>query len=162
MATKLLLTEDVEDLGHKGEIVNVKPGYARNYLLPQGFAIIADKNALRLQERLREERRQKALVDKKEAEETVAQLEGLSVVTIVKVDHEGHMYGSVSAGDIVRLLEEQAQLVVEKRAVQLKHPIKETGVHTISLRLKEGVNGSFALKVMSEEEYRATQEEPKA
>ncbi len=65
MATKLLLIEDVEALGRSGEIVNVKPGYARNYLLPQGLAIIADKKALRRQERLKEERKRKLSMIKK-------------------------------------------------------------------------------------------------
>lgn len=162
MATKLLLTEDVADLGHKGEIVSVKPGYARNFLLPQGYAIIANKTALRVQERLKEERRQKSLVDKKEAEELAARINGQTITAIVKVDPEGHMYGSVSVGDIVHLLQEQAHVELEKRYIQLKHAIKETGVHPISVHLKEGVDAQFNLKVMSEEGHRAAQEESQA
>lgn len=159
MATKLLLLEDVDALGRSGEIVNVKPGYARNYLLPQGIAIIADKKALRQQERLKEERQKRAIADKKEADDIATRLEGVALIKVVKVDQEGHMYGSVTAQDIVHLLQEQHQVEIEKKNIQLKHPIKTTGVHPIPLKLKEGVASSITLKVMSEEGYRSYQEE---
>jgi large subunit ribosomal protein L9 len=161
MATKLLLIEDVEALGRSGEIVSVKPGYARNYLLPQGLAVIADKQALRQQERLKEERQKRALADQKESEEVAAQIEGITLTTIVKVDHEGNMYGSVTTHEIVQLLQEQKNIELDKKNIQLK-PIKTTGVHTIPVKLKEGVTASFHLKVMSEEGYRASQEETPA
>lgn len=153
---KLLLLEDVDSLGRKGDIVAVKPGYARNFLLPQSLAVIADKQALRLQERLKEERAKKALVDKQEAEEAAARLEGITLITVVKVDHEGHMYGSVSAGEIAQLLQDQQKVELDKKSIQLKHPIKSTGVHEIPVKFKEGVTASFHLKVMSEEGHRAS------
>lgn len=156
---KLLLVEDVDALGRSGEIVNVKPGYARNYLLPQGFAVLADKRALRLQERLKEERAKRALVDKQESDEIATRLNGTSVLAVVKVDHEGHMYGSVTIADIADLLQEQQQITIEKKSIQLKHAIKATGVHVIPVKLKEGVTASFNLKVMSEEGHRKAAEE---
>jgi large subunit ribosomal protein L9 len=159
MAAKLLLLEDIEALGRSGEIVNVKPGYARNYLIPQGIAIIADKRALRLQERLKEERQKKALIDQQESEEIAARLNGITVNTVVKVDQEGHMYGSVTAAEIVTFLQEQHQIEIEKKHIQIKHPLKTTGVHVIPVKLKEGVSASFNLKVMSEEGFRQAQEE---
>lgn len=161
MATKLLLLEDVEALGRSGEIVNVKPGFARNFLIPHGFAVIADKKALRRQEELKKARVQRAIVDKKESEEIAAQIEGTSLIKIVKVDHEGNMYGSVTVHEIADLLQEQKNVQVEKRSIQLKHPIKTTGVHNLTVKLKEGVTTNFVLKVMSEEGYRAYQAEQK-
>jgi len=151
MATKLLLINDVESLGKRGDLVSAKQGYARNFLIPQGLAVVANKNTLRMQARLQEERKQKALVDKQEADELKARLEQVTVVTTVKVDHDGHMYGSVSSVDIVNLLQEQEKIAIEKRLVQLKHPIKETGVHDIVLKLNEGVTASFKLKVVPED-----------
>lgn len=151
MATKLLLIEDVETLGRSGDVVSVKPGYARNFLIPQGFAEIASANALRKQARLQEERKQKAIADKSEAEAVAAKLAGLVVSTIVKVDHEGHMYGSVSQADIVHMLQEQHGIALDKKAIQLKHHIKEVGVHEVTLRLKEGVESSITVKVEAEE-----------
>lgn len=147
MPNKLLLIDDVESLGRSGDIVSVKPGYARNFLLPMGFAVVANKATLKMQARLQEERLQKAIQDKQESTELAARLEGQVLSTIVKVDHEGHMYGSVSSGDIVHLLQQQLSLDLEKRAIQLKHAIKEIGVHQIHVKLKEGVTASFSLKV---------------
>jgi large subunit ribosomal protein L9 len=152
MATKLLLIKDIEELGRSGEVVNVKPGYARNFLLPQGLAVVANARALRMQTRLQEERKQRAILDRQEAESTAGSLVEATVTTIVKVDHEGHMYGSVSAHDIVNLLQEQAGVHLEKRMIVLKNPIKKTGEHKIEIRLKEGVESSINLKIISEEE----------
>lgn len=157
MAAKLLLVEDVEDLGRSGEIVSVKPGFARNFLLPRGFAVVADKGTVRMQARLQKEREERAAQDKAEALQSAEQLSGVTLSTIVKVDHEGHMYGSVNTHDIVELLKSQANIDLEKRAIHLKHPIKEVGVHTIPVKLKEGVTASLTLKVMSEEEQQTTE-----
>jgi large subunit ribosomal protein L9 len=162
MATKLLLLEDVEALGRSGEIVNVKPGYARNFLLPQGLAVTADKHTLRMQERLKDERNKRALADKEESEAIAAKIEGMTLTQVVKVDQEGHMYGSVTVADIVALIQDQAQVELEKRAIQLKHPIKTTGVHGVVVKLKEGVTANLHVKVMSEEGHRAAMEEQKA
>lgn len=151
MQNKLLLLDDVDGLGRKGDVVTARPGYIRNFLLPQKKAIVADTHALRMQARLQEERRKQADIDKQESERIAGGMEGLTISVTVKVDHDGHMYGSVSALDITRLLEEQANLTLEKKMVQLHHPIKETGVHTIKIKLKEGIGSSVTLKVIPEE-----------
>lgn len=150
MATKLLLIEDVESLGRSGDVVSVKPGYARNFLIPQGLAEVASAHVLRKQARLQEERQQKAIQDKSEAEAVAGKLNGLVVVTTVKVDHEGHMYGSVSQADIAHLVQEQHGIALDKKNVHLKHHIKEVGVHEIKLRLKEGVEAVITLNVEAE------------
>ncbi|MBS4163491.1 50S ribosomal protein L9 [Candidatus Protochlamydia amoebophila] len=159
---QLLLIKDVEALGRSGEIVNVKPGFARNFLLPQSLAVIADKNTLRMQERLKAEREKRAIADKKESEAVAMQIEGMTLVQVVKVDQEGHMYGSVTVAEIVHLIQDHAKIELEKKDIQLKHPIKTTGVHSLVVKLKEGVTANFNLKVMSEEGYRASLEEQKA
>ena len=159
MATQLLLTEDVESLGKQGEVVTVREGYARNFLLPKGVAVIASARTLRMQQKLKEERAKKAIIDKQEAEETASRLLGLTLTVVVKVDHEGHMYGSVSAAEIIHLLQEHHHIALEKKAIQLKHPIKTTGVHDIHVRLKEGVETIIHLKIISEEGHRLAQQE---
>ncbi len=150
MATKLLLLEDVDNLGNKGEIVSVKPGYAFNFLIPKKLGLVADANAVRRQARLQEERKARAAEDKKHADELASRLQGATFTVEVKVDHDGHMYGSVSNHDIIHLVKMQAGIELEKRSVPLKHPIKETGVHDITLRLKEGVEATIHLKVLVE------------
>src|ERR1700722_6063765 len=114
MRNQLLLIEDVEDLGRSGDVVSVKPGYCRNFLLPQKKAVVADKFTLRMQARLKEERAKRAESDRKDAEEVSRKIEGMVLAIEVKVDPDGHMYGSVSAMDIVRLLEKEG-IVIEKR-----------------------------------------------
>lgn len=157
MAVKLLLVEDVDDLGRSGDIVSVRPGFARNFLLPRKLALTATARALAMQAKLQEERQKRAVQERAEAEQHAKALEGVVVSTLVKVDHEGHMYGSVSAHDIADLLEQQANVVLEKRAIALKHPIKKVGVHEITIKLKEGITSTITLKILSEEEKEATE-----
>lgn len=151
MANKLLLLGDVESLGRSGEIVSVRPGYARNYLLPQGLAVVADARTLRMQAKLQSDRTKRAESERKESEEIAAKLDGVVLETIVKVDHDGHMYGSVSAQDILHMIEKSTGLHIEKKSIQLKHAIKTTGQHTIQLKLKEGVTvETLVLSVLPE------------
>jgi large subunit ribosomal protein L9 len=150
MPTQLLLIEDVDHLGRSGDVVTVKQGFARNYLVPQKKAWVANKHTLKMQARLQEARAKQAVVDKQEAELLAERLKVLPTQEVeVKVDPEGHMYGSVSPLDIVHLLEKQA-FQIEKRNVVLSHPIRKLGTHTIELRLKEGVECSFKLKIWAE------------
>lgn len=150
MATQILLLEDVDNLGHKGEIVNVKSGYAFNFLIPKKFALVANANAIRRQARLQEERKVKAAEDRKASEELASRLKDAAFTIEVKVDHDGHMYGSVTTHDIINLIKMQAGIELDKRAIPLKHPIKQTGIHELNLRLKEGVEALVHLKVLVE------------
>lgn len=149
MTTYLLLLEDIDSLGRSGDIVHVKPGYARNFLLPQKKALIATAHTRRLQARLQEERAKQALVDKQEAEVFAANIQDKVFLVEVKVDPDGRLYGSVSQADIIRLLADQG-IVLERKAIALNHAIKSLGVHTVPLRLKEGVMTSCKVKVVAE------------
>jgi large subunit ribosomal protein L9 len=151
MAQKILLLEDVEHVGRKGEIASVKAGFAYNFLIPQGLALVANKAALKNQARLVEERRIQADHDQKEATEIAEKLNGEIVETTVKVDHEGHMYGSVTALDIIELLKLKTGVELDKKTIALKLPIKEVGVFEIPLRLKEKATATIHVKVIPEE-----------
>lgn len=149
MPAYLLLLEDVEDLGRSGDVVSVKPGYARNFLLPKKKALIADTHTRRMQAKLQEERAKKAAVDRVEAEKMAASLDGKIVRTEVKVDHDGNMYGSVTVFDVLNLLKNEGY-EIEKRFLVLPQPLKATGMHTVSLKLKEGVPASIKVHVVPE------------
>ncbi|HSX04421.1 MAG TPA: 50S ribosomal protein L9 [Rhabdochlamydiaceae bacterium] len=149
MNNQLLLIEDVNDLGRSGDVVRVKPGFARNFLIPQKKAVFATKGTLRMQERLKEERAKKAVIDKKEAEDLAARIEGMVLTTTVKVDPEGHMYGSVTVFDVLDLLKKEG-IELEKRNMIFPTPIKELGVKEINLKLNEGVPSKFTLKILAE------------
>ncbi len=149
MKQQLLLLKDVDALGKKGEVVTARPGYVRNFLLPQGLAVAASVNTLRKQESLRAEREKQAVIDRKEADELAAQIGSISLSVKVKVDPEGHMYGSVSAADIALLFQEQG-LPVERKYILLNRPLKTTGLHKLELRLKEGVPVHCSLTIIPE------------
>ncbi len=164
MQNQLLLLEDVDNLARKGEIVKVKPGFARNFLIPQGKAVIADKRAIRMQEKLKNERAKQAIEDKKEALQLAEAINHKEFTIVVKVDSDGHMYGSVTALDISRFLKEKG-FEVEKNFVKLAHPIKALGQYEISLVLKEGVQAKIALELESDlplpqHKKKAPKEEP--
>ena len=146
---KVLLLEDVYNLGKSGEIVSVKSGFARNYLLPKKIALYAQKNSIKIQEKLIAERAKKAALDKKDSEFLAGKLKDLVITQIVKVDKENRMYGSVSSLDVFKLLEKEGY-VIDRHWIDMKKPIKALGVHTIDLKLKEGVPASFNLKVVAE------------
>lgn len=150
MAQRILLLEDVENVGRKGDIASVKPGYATNYLIPKGFALVANKAAMRRQSRLQEERKQRAEVERVQALELANRLTGETIDLEVKIDHEGHLYGSVSVLDIIDHIKTKTGIELEKKMVQLKHPIKELGVFDIPLRLKEGVMSQIRVKVAAQ------------
>lgn len=156
MQNQLLLIEDVESLGRCGDIVSVKPGYARNFLLPKKKALVATKGALNLRAKLVEKREKQAAEDRKEAEALSAKIADLHLSIIVKVDPEGHLYGSVTSSDIVKLFEKEG-FAVERKAIVLAHPIKDLGDYTVQLRLKEGVEASCMLSVLADHPI-ATQE----
>lgn len=150
-ATALLLLKDVPNLGRTGDLVtSVKPGFRRNYLLPQGFAEVATKRALRKQAALQEMRQKQAISDTKESNEIAARMKEITLAAVVKVDHEGHMYGSVSSQDIIAMLKEQGGIDIERRCVRLAHPIKQLGIHTVEFVLKEGIKAQVVLKITPE------------
>jgi large subunit ribosomal protein L9 len=111
--------------------------------------VIASANTLRKQERLRAERAKQAIIDKQESEALAQQIAGIELEIRVKVDPEGHMYGSVAAHDVADLFKEKG-LEIAKKSIQLTRPIKVTGVHDITLKLKEGVTVQCKLKIIPE------------
>lgn len=149
MKQKLLLLSDVHNVGKTGDIVSVKPGYARNFLLPKKRAIVADRNTIRMQEKLKKERAAQALIDKKESEALAKKLSTITLKFEVKVDPEGHLYGSVGVTDILKLLVEEG-IELERYQIALGQPIKKAGAHKVTLKLKESVEAFVAVHVIPE------------
>lgn len=146
---QLLLLQDVDGLGRSGDVVSAKPGYVRNFLLPQKKAVIADKHTLLLQADLKEKRAQRAIVDKKEAEGFALKLAECTLVSKVQVNPDGKMYGSVAAVEIAKLLQERG-FDLKPQNILLTYPIKTLGRHIISLKLKEGVTAKVNLDIEQE------------
>ncbi|MDN3506891.1 MAG: 50S ribosomal protein L9 [Simkaniaceae bacterium] len=151
MKNQILLLDDVYGLGRKGEIVSAKPGYIRNFLIPSKKGVAAEKHLVRLQEKLKKERAEQSVSDKKEAEGLAKELIGKTLSAVVKIDAGGHMYGSIGAQEVVNLLKEQLNVALEKRSVVLPKGIKKLGSYEVELKLKENVPATIALEIKAEE-----------
>ncbi len=132
---KVVLTDIVDKLGKTGDTVNVKKGYARNYLLPKKLAVPATPGALKMVESIRKQRLQKAMKGKSEAEEIAKLLEGKSITVKAKASALEKLYGSVTERDVARLLEEQHGIVIDRHNVFMNEHIKKLGSHSVKIIL---------------------------
>ena len=144
--TDVILLERVEKLGQMGQVVKVRPGYARNYLLPQKKALRATKENLAYFESQRAQLEANNLQRKSEATEIGGKLEGLRVVLIRQAGESGQLYGSVSARDIADAVTE-AGFTIEKRQVVLDRPIKSLGLHPVRVALHPEVSVTVTTNV---------------
>ncbi len=147
---KVILSEDIARLGDAGEVVSVRPGFARNYLLPQGKAILATEASIKALEHHQRVISDKVSREKKSLEGEKARIEGLSLEIAVQVGEEGKLFGSVTAVQIAELLEAQG-VSVDRRKLELAEPIKEVGEHRVPLRLHREVVASVRLNVRAAE-----------
>jgi large subunit ribosomal protein L9 len=147
--TEVILREDIKTLGRAGEMVKVKPGYARNYLLPQGLAYEAtegNKKRVAAEGRVRAARDQ---AERGEAERLAATLSQVSLTLTGKAGEEGKLFGSITSQDIADALGRQGH-TVDRRKIELDHPIKTTGSHTVSVRLHPEVHAQIGVSVVPE------------
>jgi large subunit ribosomal protein L9 len=147
---EVILKTDMKDLGQAGDLVHVKPGYARNYLIPKGLAFLATPGA---RKRYEEEQRRVARTlqqAKSEAQDLATELEGLSLTFTAKAGEEGRLYGSVTTADIAEALAKEG-LDVDKRIIHLDEPIKELGVFAVPIRLHSEVEPEVKVWVVAEE-----------
>lgn len=150
---KLILKEDVPNLGETGEVVQVKPGYGRNYLLPQGLAYVASEvNMKRLEEeRVRAEER--ARRDFLEARRRASQIEGMSLTFGERASEDGKLFGSVSVADIAeRANASGLDFELEKRNLLLDEPLKSVGVFPVGIRLHPEVEVELEVRVEREDD----------
>ncbi len=135
---QILLNTNIKTLGYRGDIVNVKPGYFRNYLLPKGLAQIATAKVIVLAEG----RNKKRLMQKEQimanGKEVLAKLKGLVITLKVKVSDKGKLYGSITEIDIIAAIKEAKNVELEKEFIKMDH-IKEIGEHKILIHLGEGL-----------------------
>ncbi len=130
---KLILTNDVDGLGHKGDVVDVADGYARNYLLPRSFAIKATEGALKEAEGLRRAREEAERVAVEAATAIAEALAGSTVVVAARSADEGKLFGSIGARNIAEAIASYTGVQVEPQIVALSGPIKEIGLHEVTI-----------------------------
>lgn len=147
---QVVLLERVKNLGHLGDLVNVKPGFARNYLLPYGKAVQATKDNLEHFEQRRAELEEKAQTLQAEAEQRAKQLDDFVLTISKKSSEEGRLYGSVAEADVAQAIQSQG-VTVNKKEVQLPEgPIRYTGDHTVHLHFHSDVVVDLTVSVHSE------------
>jgi large subunit ribosomal protein L9 len=146
---EVILREDIKTLGRAGEMVRVKPGYARNYLLPQGLAYEAtegNRKRIAAETRVRAARNQ---AERTEAEQVAATLREVTLTLTGKAGEEGKLFGSITSQDIADALARQGHQL-DRRRIELEHPIKTTGSHTVTVRLHPEVQADVRVSVVAE------------
>lgn len=145
---KIILTQEVDGLGAAGDVVEVKNGYGRNYLLPQGFAIRWTRGAQSEADAIKKARSARAVRDEAHAAEIKGKLEKAPVDVKVKAGQGGRLFGAVTVGDVAEALGEVAGESIDKRTIVLGGAIKTLGAHQVSIKLHDEVSAAVALNVI--------------
>ncbi len=146
---QVILKKDIPKLGKAGDVVNVKDGFARNYLLPKGLAILANQKTLKALERERKIILAKAEKERKKAQSLAEKLQGLTLTIYRRAIEGGRLYGSVSAVDIVKALEEKG-IEIDKSQVLLEEPIKSVGIYEVNIRVTSDLVVPIKIEVIEE------------
>ncbi len=148
MAVEVILTEDISTLGNAGEVVRVRPGYARNYLLPQGKAMLATKGRVRELEHKRRVIEEKIRKEVGGHELVAKRLEQTELEFQVLAGEEGKLFGSITNADIAARLGEQG-IKLDRRKIELSEPIKQLGEYEVTLKLHRAVSTQIRVKVVA-------------
>ena len=147
--SKLILTHEVSGLGSAGDFVDVKNGYARNYLVPQGFAVAWSKGGEKQVESIRAARTARELATIEEAQDLKMKLENATIQLSVKAGKDGRLFGSVRPGDVADAVQAQGVGSLDKRKVEVPATIKTVGDHEATVRLREDITAVISLKVVA-------------
>jgi large subunit ribosomal protein L9 len=147
---KVILKEDVQNLGQQGDVVEVKSGYARNYLMPQKLAILFTKQQKKSIDEAQRVEERKLEREKDQLESVLKQVEDLSLSLKMQSEEDSKLFGSVTKLDIVKLLEENG-ITIDKKYVDLSSPIKTLGEHKVNIMFTKEMSASFTLTVEKED-----------
>ena len=148
---KIILQKPVEKLGDPGDIAEVADGYARNYLIPRGMAVRAEKGALKHAETLQRSHRNRLTKQKGEYEALASKLiSGGPLVITARAGEEGKLFGSVTAADIVAVIQSRIDYEVDRRDVRLDDPIRSIGTHEVKVKLFQEVEPILTVEVVAE------------
>ena len=145
---KLILQQEVSGLGAAGDVVEVKDGYGRNYLIPRGAAIRWTKGAERQVESIRKAREAREIHDRDTADDVRRRLEDLSVSLQVRAGEAGRLFGAVTPADLAGAVKDSGGPDVDKRRIEVGNPIKTLGVHQVTIRLHDDVAATVSVNVI--------------
>ena len=147
--SKLILTQEVSGLGSAGDVVEVKDGYARNYLIPQGFAVAWSRGGEKQVEQIKQARAARALASLEDANALKAKLEESTIRVAVKTGNGGRLFGSVKPADVTGAVSAAGLGELDKRTVELASAIKSTGEYTATARLHPEVQATLRIQVVA-------------
>ncbi|MCU1598659.1 MAG: large subunit ribosomal protein [Actinomycetota bacterium] len=147
--SKLILTHEVTGLGAPGDVVDVKNGYGRNFLIPQGFAVAWTRGGEKQIESIKAARTAREHATLEEAQDLKARLQATTVKLTVKAGEGGRLFGSVKTSDIANAVEAAGLGSVDKRKIEITAPIKVTGEHEATIRLRDEIVATIALSVVA-------------
>ena len=147
---KLILTAAVDNLGLAGDIVEVKDGYGRNYLVPRGYAIKWTKGGEKQIAGIKRSRDAREIRNLDHAQEVRAQIEGLTIQLDVRAGESGKLFGAVTTADVASAIKKSGGPLVDKRSIEIAKPIKTTGKHTVGVKLHDAVTAHVALAVTAQ------------
>ena len=147
--SKLILTHEVTGLGAPGDVVDVKNGFARNYLIPQGFAVAWTRGGEKQIESIKAARAAREHATLEEAQDLKAKLQAATVKLTVKAGEGGRLFGSVKTSDIADAVAAAGLGAVDKRKIEVSTPIKVTGTHEATIRLRDDLVATITLQVVS-------------
>ena len=156
-STEVILTESVPGLGAEADVVRVRRGYARNFLLPSGKAYELTPRALHQLDALKAKRAEREARELNEAEDLARRIGKLKVTFMLQTGETGKAFGSITANDLAERLQQELNREIDRHLLGLEHPIKTTGEHEVSLKLHHDVTAKFKFNVKSSEEPKPEQ-----
>jgi large subunit ribosomal protein L9 len=147
---KVILKDNIKGVGKKNEVINASDGYARNFLFPKNLAVEATPENMQKLNSQNQAKQYRKDVEKEQATVIAKKLESITLEMKVQAGENGKIFGSVSSKEISESLEKQYKIIIDKKKIEIKEPIKVLGVRTVEARLFEGVTGKIKINVVAQ------------
>ncbi len=149
---KVLLLKDVQDLGEAGEVYSVAGGYARNYLMPRGMAVLATRGALKQAEEIKQAGIRRRAQERSNAEAQAQMISGKRLLFAANAGENDRLYGSITASDIAEQLAAAVGFEIDRRRIQIEHGLRDLDIHDVAIRLMPDIAATFKVAVVREGE----------
>lgn len=152
MTIKIILQQDVPNLGQTGEVKQVAPGYFRNFLLPRGLAVEASKGQMSALQATRKQSTSQSTRARERTDALARRIQDITVTMPVRVGEQGRIHGSVTNKDIAEALAGQADISIDRHKIELRDPLKSVGIHSVPIKLEHGLEAHLRVELVSESE----------
>jgi len=146
---KVLLRSDIKGVGRRGDIVNVSAGHARNFLLPNDLAIVANDGTIAQADVMRKSREQQIATDRESARLVAASLAATVITISAKAGNEGRLFGSINAAEIVKAILDQTGVTIDRKAIQLEAPLRQLGEHSVEAEVFVDVMATIKINIVA-------------